>query len=210
MRPSILLAGAALVIGCAPRGATPSAVQPKSDDLTVRMVEPARNSVRYTLSEPAYVAVFAATRGSGIRLLLPEADSAPEERRPAGLNHQSMIGGARPVALAASRQSDRTMQTRVDAFYVVASRYPLPVEELLLAAKTDAPAPTSLREATDAIAGALTVGVSANAWDADVYVYPPNPSTASSRRAGRAYRPCAEERAFNRTTLVRIVPCTIR
>lgn len=210
MRQSILLAGVALVIACAPRATTTSGVQPKSDDLTVRMVEPARDAVRYTLSEPAYVAVFAATGGSRIRLLLPEADSAPYERRPAGLNHQSMTGGARPVALTAPRQSDRGTQTRVEAFYVVASRYPLPVEELLVAANADAPAPTSLRQATDAIAGSLTNGVPAGGWDADVYVYPPNPSTASSRRAGRAYRPCAEERAFNRTTHMTIVPCAIR
>lgn len=206
MRPSILLAGTALVIGCAPRAVTTAPVQPKAGELTVQMLPPAGGNVHYSLSEPAYVAVFAITPGSGIGLVVEEPESGTAQPRPAGLNR--IPGRIRPLAPATPRHTEGRGQYRLPTYYVVASRYPLPVAELLVAVNSSAGVPTSVREATEVISDALTKGVPAEAWDADLFRYPPNPSTSASRRGG-GYPTC-EERAFNRTTLIAILGCQER
>ena len=75
MRPILLLAAIPLALACA----APIAVQtaaapadtPSDAPLTVKLHEPANGVFQYSLSEPAYVAIFAVTRGYGSRLVYP-------------------------------------------------------------------------------------------------------------------------------------------
>lgn len=206
MRLSLFLAAAALVAACAPPHVPTPAPQPKVGDLTVQMLAPERDAVRYRLSEPAYVAVFAITPGSRIDLVLPDEESATALPRPAGLNRQNMADRI-PLTVVSPWHTQGRMQ-RLPTYYVLASRYPLAMEELLVAANSNSPLPTSVREATEVITDALTGGVAAGAWDADLFRYPFNPSTAASRRGGDY--PTCEERAFNRTTLMVVTGCQTR
>ncbi|MCR4338716.1 MAG: hypothetical protein NUW01_02400 [Gemmatimonadaceae bacterium] len=116
MRPLVILAAALpLVFGCAQRSAMKSSALPKDGSLQVRLLTPSldRMSLDYVLSEPAYVAIFAVTPRHGISLVFPYSMHQVDRPSKQGVNQ-----------LWPYRTSGR-------AYYIIASRYPLPLEGIL-------------------------------------------------------------------------------
>lgn len=215
MRRFAFFAAVPLALGCGQQSVSTTPGRMASEAVSVRMLPPARGALRYSLSEPAYVAVFAVNRGSGISIVLPSPDAEMDFRRRPGLNEESLLSGSRRIPVSTSRQ-ESSPPVPADAFYVIASRHPLPIKELLgspglLARATggDAARATKVHEALDALAGVLTRGVPADAWDADIYVYPP--SRSASRRWRDRYDSCVDERALlTRPTLRCSLPIELR
>lgn len=141
MRPILLLAAIPLALACA----APIAVQtaaapadtPSDAPLTVKLHEPANGVFQYSLSEPAYVAIFAVTRGYGSRLVYPYFESQIDHRGRAGLNQESVhAGGGMFAGYSGGLPSDQRDRERfflggTDAYYIIASRTPLPLEEIV-------------------------------------------------------------------------------
>lgn len=116
MRRLVILAAALpLALACARQSATQASALPKDGSLQVQLLPPAadRMSLDYVLSEPAYVAIFAVTPGHGISLVFPYSMNQIDRPSKRGINQ-----------LWPHRTSGR-------AYYIIASRTPLPVAGIL-------------------------------------------------------------------------------
>jgi hypothetical protein len=116
MRALVIVAAAlSLALGCAQQSVTQSSALPRDGSLQVRLLTPSldRMSLDYVLSEPAYVAIFAVTPGHGISLVFPYSMDQVDRPSKQGINQ-----------LWPYRTSGR-------AYYIIASRYPLPLEGIL-------------------------------------------------------------------------------
>lgn len=116
MRPLVILAAAlALALGCARQSVTQTSALPKDGSLQVQLLAPSldRMSLDYVLSEPAYVAIFAATPGHGVSLVFPYSMDQVDRPSKRGINQ-----------LWPYRTSGR-------AYYIIASRHRLPVEGIV-------------------------------------------------------------------------------
>jgi hypothetical protein len=115
MRPLVILAAALpLALGCAQQSATQRASLPEDGSLRVQLfpLSADRTSLDFILSEPAYVAVFAVTRGHGISLVYPNSPAQIDRPRRRGINQVPRRAGG-------------------SVYYIIASRYPLPVEAIM-------------------------------------------------------------------------------
>ncbi|MGK2935418.1 MAG: hypothetical protein ACSLFE_09290 [Gemmatimonadaceae bacterium] len=115
MRPLVILAAALpLALGCAQQSATQRAALPEDGSLRVQLfpLSADRSTLDYTLSEPAYVAIFAVTRGRGINLVYPYSPTQIDRPGKRGINHVPR-------------------RAYGSVYYIIASRYPLPVEGIL-------------------------------------------------------------------------------
>ncbi len=129
--------------------------------------------LRYTLSEPAYVAAFIVYPGAGVRLIYPTTTGA-ERLQSAGYHSDPLLGvsfdnDAYRVVLAGATPGPRYL-------YVVASRNPLDVAQyvhhptaLQGAIGQDAARSLDSDSTIDAIVShAIAVGGD-DSWDSDVY-----------------------------------------
>lgn len=131
---SMILATGALALGCAPRPSVNTAAVSWEQRLTVTLHPPADGMYRYTLSEPAYVAIFAVSRGRGVSLAFPSFESQAGYRGRAGLNMEPPQGAGlfvMPRVPSEDKQRLRSFSGYTDAYYILASREPLPLEEIL-------------------------------------------------------------------------------
>ena len=178
MRPSVLLAAIPLALGCAQQSALRAPALPTDEPLTVRLHQPTAGALNYTLSEPGYVAIFAVTRGHGISLLYPYYDSQVEHRSHKGLNQETVHGGSAGYGYtAAARYEHRALFGYADAYYVIASKYPLPVEGMMGSPYllrsligADVFRATSFSQTWDALQEVLVAGMPADSWSSDVYL----------------------------------------
>lgn len=212
MRHLVLLAAIPLALGCAQQSALRAPHLPTDEPLTVRLHQPSAGALNYTLSEPGYVAIFSVTRGHGISLLYPYYESQVEHRSRAGLNQETVHGGAAGFGYAAGgRHEHRALFGYADAYYVVASKYPLPVEGMLQSPYllrslmgADAFRATSLTEVGDAIEAILVADLPAGSWSSDLYLNWRDPfmSLASSWQMPSAYGYCGGARSFYIATVL--------
>ena len=178
MRPSVLLAAIPFAFGCAQQSALRAPTLPTDQPLTVRLHQPTAGALNYTLSEPGYVAIFAVTRGHGISLLFPYYDSQADHRSHAGLNQETVHGGTAGWGYTAGgRNEHRALFGYADAYYVIASKYPLPVEGMMGSPYVlrsligaDVFRATSFSETWDALESILVDGMPEGSWSSDVYL----------------------------------------
>jgi hypothetical protein len=162
MRALLILAAAApLALGCAQQSATSRATPPVDGPLTVQLfpLSPDRSSVDYILSEPAYVVVFAVTRGHGISLVYPYSPTQIDRPGRRGINQVPRRAGG-------------------SVYYIIASRSPLPVEGILRSKSLlrelvgeDAFRGTKLSETWKALNGILASELPDEAWSWSLSTY---------------------------------------
>ena len=131
---SVILAAVTFVAGCAPRPSVDTGAVPACQPLRVTLHPPADGMYSYTLSEPAYVAIFAVSRGRGVTLAFPMFGSQAAHRGRAGLNMEPPQGAGlfvMPDAASVHKHRQRSFFGNTDAYYILASREPLPLEEIL-------------------------------------------------------------------------------
>src|SRR5687767_13377259 len=178
MRPSVLLAAIPFALGCAQQSALRAPALPTDQPLTVRLHQPTAGALNYTLSEPGYVAIFAVTRGHGISLLFPYYESQVDYRSHKGLNQETVHAGSAGFGYTATaRYEHRALFGYADAYYVIASKYPLPVDGMLgspylLRSLMGANVfrATNFSETWDALEAILVEGMPDGSWSSDVYL----------------------------------------
>lgn len=156
MRRLLILAVAVpLALGCAQQSAANRAALPTDGSLQVQLFPPSadRMSLDYILSEPAYVAIFAVTPGHGISLVFPHSLAQVDLPSKQGVNQ------VRPY-----RTSGRS-------YYIIASRYPLPVAGILQSKPLlrrlvgeDAFRGTKLSATWEALNAVMVAGLPDQAW----------------------------------------------
>ena len=176
MRQLVFLAAVPLAFGCAQQSSLRAPALPTNEPLEVRLHQPTAGALTFTLSEPGYVAIFAVTKGHGISLLYPYYQSQVELQRHAGLNQETVHGGSGGFA-SAGRYEHRSLFGHADAYYVVASKYPLPVEGMLQSPYllrsligADAFRATNLTDVGDALEAILVAEMPAGSWSSDLYL----------------------------------------
>lgn len=178
MRQLVFLAAIPLALGCAQQSALRAPHPPTDEPLQVRLYEPSAGALNYTLSEPGYVAIFAVTQRHGVRLLYPYYESQIERQSPAGLNQETVHSGSVGWGYGASGQYEhRALIGHADAFYVIASKYPLPVEQMLQLqflprrlVGLDIARATSLTAVTEALEAILVSDLPNESWSSDIYL----------------------------------------
>ncbi len=178
MRPSVLLGVIPFALGCAQHATLRAPTLPTDEPLQVRLHQPTAGALNYTLSEPGYVAIFSVTRGHGISLLYPYYDSQVDRRSHAGLNQETLHGGSAGWGYTAGGRNDhRALFGFADAYYVIASKYPLPVDGMLQSPYllrsligADVFRATSFTETWDALESILVAGMPDDSWSSDVYL----------------------------------------
>lgn len=178
MRHLVFLAAIPLTLGCAQQSSLRAPYLPTNEPLEVRLHQPTAGALNYTLSEPGYVAIFAVTRGHGISLLYPYYQSQVEYRSRGGLNQETVHGGSAGWGYAAGgRYEHRALFGHADAYYVIASKYPLPVEGMLQSpyllrslVGADVFRATSLTRVGDALEDILVAGLPDDSWSSDIYL----------------------------------------
>lgn len=211
MRQLVLLAAIPLALGCAQQSSLRAPALPTNEPLQVRLHQPTSGALNYTLSEPGYVAIFAVTRGYGVSLLYPYYQSQIEQRSHAGLNRETVHGSSAGYA-AAARYEHRSLFGQADAYYLIASKYPLPVEGMLQSPYllrslmgADAFRATRLAEVGDALEGILVADLPAGSWASDLYLSWRDPFTSiSAWRPPSAYGYCGGTRAFYIATVLQM------
>lgn len=128
MRSLAVLVAVPLLLGCARQSAFPPPSLPSAEPLEVRLFAPTGDALNYSLSEPAYVAIFSVTRGHGIGLVYPFLDSQEEHRGHAGLNQEVLHRGTAGQGTGASAEQLQALFGRPDAYVIIASKEPLRVE----------------------------------------------------------------------------------
>ena len=183
MRPYSFAVAISFVLACAsPPPVVPGNIVPSDAPLDVRLHQPIGDVIHYSLSEPAYVALFAVTRGQGVRLVFPYFESQVAHRGHAGLNQETVHGGSRSWGYAGGLPSDqRELRSRLigstDAYFIIASKEPLPLEGILQSPYLlrsllgeDAYRATNFSRTWSALANVLVAGMPAEAWSLDVYL----------------------------------------
>lgn len=178
MRPSVFLAAIPLVFGCAQQSVVPAPPLPSDEPLEVRLHQPGAGALKYTLSEPGYIAIFAVTRGHGISILFPYYASQADHRSHAGLNQETVHGGSGAWGYSVSaRNEHRALFGYADAYYIIASKHPLPVEGILQSPfllrsliGADVFRATNLTDTWAALEEVLVGGLPDDSWASDVYL----------------------------------------
>lgn len=162
MRPLVILAAVLpLALGCAHQSATQRASLPEDGSLRVQLfpLSADRTSLDYILSEPAYVAIFAVTRGRGISLVYPYSPTQIDRPGRRGINqvHRGASGSV---------------------YYVIASKFPLPVEGILQSKPLlrrlvgeEAFRGTKLSDTWKALNAIMVPGLPDEAWAASLNTY---------------------------------------
>ena len=178
MRPLLLLAAVPFALGCARESATRVPEPLPDEPLQVQLYSPSGGALNYELNEPAYVAIFAARRGEGISVIYPHFRGQMDVRSKAGFNRLLVhrLNTSWMYSVSAG-QDFRQLLGRPDAYFVIASKYPLPVEEILASpwglrrrVGEDLFRARSLTETWDAVEELLVAGLPDDAWASDVYV----------------------------------------
>lgn len=183
MRPFSLAALISFVLACAPPPlVVHSPVAPSDAPLEVRLHQPIGDVLHYSLSEPAYVAVFAVRRGHGVRLVFPYFESQIRDRGHGGLNQETVHGGSRGWGYAGGLPSDQRHLQRIfagntDAYFIIASKEPLPLEGMLQSPYVlrsllgdNAYRANNFSRTWDALANVLVAGLPEGAWSSDVFL----------------------------------------
>ena len=132
MRPSLAVAALLSVVACAHPPLVETALVPSDQPLEVRLHQPIGGTLHYSLSEPAYVAIFAVSRGYGMRLVFPYYESQLDHRSHRGLNQETVHGGVGGSGYSTvSRYEWKASFGNPDAYYVIASKTPLPIDAFL-------------------------------------------------------------------------------
>lgn len=177
MRPLALLAAAIpFALGCAQQSRmSPAEVSP-NQGLQVQLHRPIGGGLIYSLSEPAYVAIFALSRTGGVGLVYPTLGSEVHLASPAGPHQLPVPGQARASLYNVDRRAEqRGILATADAYYVIASRSPLlAVAEMIkspraLGTFVDRFRGTTLSSAGEEIGYSLTKGLPDGEWAEDTY-----------------------------------------
>lgn len=177
MRPLALLAVAIpFALGCAQQSRTRSADVAADQPLQVQLQRPTGGGLTYSLSEPAYVAIFSISRTGGVGLVYPTFESQVHLASHAGINQLAVDGRARASLYNIDRRSEqRGILATADAYYIIASKRPLIlVGEMIgsprvLGTFLDQFRATSLSSAGEAIGAALAEGLPDAEWAEDTY-----------------------------------------
>ena len=177
MRPLALLAASIpLALGCAQQSLQRPADVATDQPLKVTLHNPTGAGLTYSLSEPAYVAVFAISRTGGVGLVYPTREDQALAASLAGAN-QLRVGSRATVSMY---NVDRTLEERgilasADAYYIIASKRPLNgMAEMVrspgaLGTFADQFRAASLSSAGEEIGFALTRGSPDDEWAEDTY-----------------------------------------
>lgn len=176
MRPFTLLAASLpFALGCAQQSLQRPSDVPTDQPLQVTLHNPTGGGLTYSLSEPAYVAVFAISRTGGVGLVYPTREDQALVANPAGAN-QLRVGSRATVSLY---NIDRTREERgilaaADAYYIIASKRPLQgMAEMIRSPRALGTFVDQFRAASvstgDEIGYALTRGLSDDDWAEDTF-----------------------------------------
>ncbi|MEX0909122.1 MAG: hypothetical protein WDZ58_05095 [Gemmatimonadaceae bacterium] len=150
---------------------------PTDEPLHVRLFAPTGGALNYELSEPAYVAIFAIRRGEGISMIYPHFRSQIDFRSKAGFNQQTIHRLNTWAHSVSAGYDSRVLLGQADAYYVIASKYPLPVEEILESpwalrslVGADLFRATDLSDTWYTLEEMLVEGLPDDAWASDVYM----------------------------------------
>ena len=177
MRPLIFLAAAIpLALGCAQQSRTRTADVAPDDGLQVQLVRPAGGGIIYSLSEPAYVAIFAISRTGGVGLVYPTLESQAYVASPAGPFQLPVPGQGNASLYNVDRRAEqRGILATADAYYIIASTSPLHrLAEMiqsprLLGTFLEQFRATTISSAGEAIGLALTAGLPDSEWAEATY-----------------------------------------
>jgi len=217
MRKLALLAAVPFALGCAQQSAVRAPSLPTAEPLQVRLFQPTGGALNYQLSEPAYVAIFAVTRGHGISLVFPHYVSQADHRSHAGLNQETVHGGSGAWGYSTTARNDhRSLFGYADAYYVIASKYPLPVDGMLQSpwvlrslVGADVFRATNLTDTWAALESVLVEGLPADAWSADVYLNWRDPFMTAAWSPQRFTEYCNDGRGFLATSMLSMSQCGI-
>lgn len=215
MRRFALFAAIPLALGCAQQTALRVPSPPSDEPLRVRLYQPGNGALNYHLSEPAHVAIFAITRGHGVSMIYPYFQSQVDHRGRAGLNQETVHGGAGAWGYSAgSRYEHRALFGHADAYFIVASRFPLPVEGFLQSPfllrslmGADRFRATQLSDAWDALETILVEGLPEGAWATDVYLNWRDPFVTLAWEPRRFMQYCRDGRGFLAYSILDTGPC---
>lgn len=215
MRPSVLLAVIPLVLGCAQQSRVREMPVPSSRPMHVRLHQPTGGALNYSLSEPGYVAIFAVTRGYGISLVFPFFESQMDSPSRAGLNQQTVHGASGALGSTPGARNERRAQLGyVDAYYVIASKYPLPLEGLIRSPNLLRSLlgealfrASSLRETLDTVETLLVAHLPEDAWASDVYHNWRDPFLSFTLPPERFFYYCGEGYGFLARSLLTVNRC---
>ena len=198
MRKLALLAAIPFVLGCAQQSVMRAPALPSDEPLQVRLYQPTAGALNYQLSEPAYVAIFAVTRGHGISMIFPHFQSQVDYQSHAGLNQETVHGGSGAWGYSRTAGTDhRALFGYADAYYVVASKYPLPVDAMLQSpfvlrslVGADLFRAANLSDTWDALESILVAGLPDDTWSSDGYLNWRDPFMAVSWEPPRFLQYC--------------------
>ncbi len=218
MRKLALLAAVPFALGCAQQSAVRAPSLPTAEPLQVRLFQPTGGALNYQLSEPAYVAIFAVTRGHGISMVFPHYVSQADHRSHAGLNRETVHGGSGAWGYSSTARNDhRALFGYADAYYVIASKYPLPVDGMLQSpwvlrslVGADVFRATNLTDTWAALESVLVEGLPAEAWSADVYLNWRDPFMTAAWSPQRFMEYCNDGRGFLATSMLSMSQCDPR
>lgn len=215
MRPFVYLAAIPFVFGCAQQSVVRAPALPSDEPLQVRLYQPTAGALNYQLSEPAYVAIFAVTWGHGISLVFPYYESQMYYPSHAGLNQQTVHGGSTALGyMAGASNEHRSLFGYANAYYVIASKYPLPLEGMLRSPYllrslmgANLFRATNLAETWDALEAILVAELPARAWASDVYLNWRDPFLSVTSQPDRFLNYCGEGYGFLMTSGLFINRC---
>lgn len=215
MRPFFLLAAIPFALGCAQQSAMRVPTLPTDEPLHVRLFAPTGGALNYELSEPAYVAIFAVRRGDGISMIYPHFRSQADFRSKAGFNQEFVHRVNTSWAYSVSAGYDsRILLGRADAYFVIASKYPLPVEGILESpwalrrlVGADLFRATDLNDAWYALEELLVEGLPDDAWASDVYLNWRDPFPTFATEPWRFLQYCGDGRGYMALSLLDTSRC---
>ena len=176
MRPLILVAAIPFALGCAQQSRTGTADLAPDGGLQVQLVRPVGGGIIYSLSEPAYVAIFAISRTGGVGLVYPTLESQARLASPAGPFQLPVEGQGRASIYNVDRRAEqRGILATADAYYIIASTQPLHrlaamiQSPRLLGTFLDQFRGATISSAGEAIGVALTAGLPDSEWAEATY-----------------------------------------
>lgn len=175
-RLALLAASIPFALGCAQQSTRRPADVPTDQPLQVRLQNPTGGGLTYSLSEPAYVAIFAISRTGGVGLVHPTLESQVHLASRAGANQLTIDGRARASIYNVDRSVVQSgVLAPANAYYIIASKHPLlAVGEMIRSPRVlgtflDQFRATSLSSAGDEIGAALAEGLPDGDWAGDTY-----------------------------------------
>jgi hypothetical protein len=175
-RIALLAASIPFALGCAQQSTQRPAAVTADQPLQVQLQRPIGGGLTYSLSEPAYVAIFAISRSGGVGLVHPTFVSQVHLASRAGTNQLTVDGRARASIYNVDRSVEQSgILAPADAYYIIASKLPLlAVAEMIrsprvLGTFVDQFRAAGLSSAGEAIGAALTEGLFDGEWAEDTY-----------------------------------------